>query len=139
MQRSNDQTRVEFRDVATENRFQPGFTRCTVKPVTTIATVRVPILSKIAKQLEPVTRVIVVKRSTPRSFDAKPNPILIHYASNSRERQTVITQRLPMPRRNCINIPRGVKNNLFGSVACFSFIHGRETCEPLAPKLPSLE
>src|SRR5205085_12624252 len=43
MQRSDDQSRIEFRNVATENRFEPGFAGCAIQPMATISTVGVAI------------------------------------------------------------------------------------------------
>src|SRR5438874_2036144 len=105
----------------------------------TIATVGVAIVSEIAKQLKPLARVIFIQRPTARSLDAKPDSILIHYASDACERQAVIPKRLAMPRRNCIDGTGRMSDDLLCSVTCFSFIHRRETSQPLSPKLLSFE
>src|SRR5205814_10158468 len=116
MQRGDDQSRIEFRNVATENRFEPGFAGCAIQPMPTISTVGVAILSQIAKQLKPVARVIFIERPTARSFDAKPDSVLIHHAPDARERQAVITKRLAMPRRNGIDGLRRMGDDCLCSV-----------------------
>src|SRR5438874_13442598 len=45
----DDQSRIEARNVATENRFEPSLAGRAIQPMATISTVSVAILSQIAK------------------------------------------------------------------------------------------
>src|SRR5213593_4718883 len=49
VQRSNNQSRIELRDIAAQDRFEPGLTRGAVQPVTPVATVFIAVGFQILK------------------------------------------------------------------------------------------
>src|SRR5436190_22585054 len=103
MQRRDNQTGIQFRDVATQYRLEPGFAGRAIEPVAAVPATLAAIRLQIAQQLYPIALMIFVKRTAARSFNAKPDAIALHYPAHASERQPVETQRLTVSSTNNVD------------------------------------
>src|SRR5437660_4491919 len=95
-----------------------------------VATISVAISFKIEKELGPVALVKIVQQSALRSFDTKPDSILLHHAPRARERQAMESQSVAMTRGDDIDCVGGAGDNFVRSVAGFGVIHGWKASQP---------
>src|SRR5882672_12720953 len=100
-----------------------------------IARVRVAMLCQIQQQSLPVCAVILVKQTTARTLDAKPDAIAIQHAPQAGERQTVITKRLAVTGSDHVDRVRGIGDNLLRAFRGFGFRDWRKARQTPAPKM----
>src|SRR5437588_1008476 len=139
VQRRDDQAWIQSRNVAPQNRFQPRFARSPIKPMPAIATISVAISFKIEKELSPVALVKIVQQPSLRSFDTKPDSILLHHATRARERQSMETQSVAVTRCDDVDCLRSASDNFVRSAARFGVIHRWKASQPLSPNVFSFK
>src|SRR5207302_2400736 len=108
-----------------------------MQPVPPIAEFSIAIRFQIVQKLQPISLVIFIKRSPWRSFNPEPDAIAIHHAAHARERQTVITKRLPMTRGHHIDRLGTRRYDFVDDVVTFILADRWEPVETLSPNVLS--
>src|SRR5688572_11544104 len=104
-----------------------------------IATAFMAIHLEIVKQLCPVTLMKNVELSPERTLNPKPNSLLFHHPPQTRERQPVITKRLPVPRRDHVDGVWQLRQNFVGMLHGRGFVYRRKTRQSFSPEMLPFE
>ena len=91
-----------------------------------VAAISVAIGFEIENELGPVALVKIVQQTSLRSFDAKPDSILLDHAARARKRQSMKSQSVAVTRGNDIDCRAPASDNFARSVARFGVVHRRK-------------
>src|SRR6267378_4210178 len=89
MNRSDDQTRVKFCNIAAQNRFQPRFRHRPIQSVSFVRLNSIPALCEIGIQRIPFSFGVRSKPFSLRAVDAKPDIFTFHDGAYARERKAI--------------------------------------------------
>src|SRR5213593_4817214 len=104
-----------------------------------IAAISVAIGFEIENELGPVALVKIVQQPSLRSFDAKPDSILLHHAPRARERQAMESQSVAVTRGDDVDCLAPAGDNFARSVAGFGVIHRWKASQTFSPNMLSFK
>src|SRR5688572_27773315 len=103
--------------------------------MTAIATALVAIHLEIVKQLCPVVLMKNVELPPARTLNPKPDSLLFHHTPQTRERQSVITKRLPVPRRHHVDGVWQLRQDFVCMLHWREFVYRRKARQTFSPEM----
>ena len=80
-----------------------------------------------------------VELSPARTLNPKPNALLFHHTPQTRERQSVITKRLPVPRRHHVDGVWQLRQNFVCMLHWLGFVYRRKARQSFSPEMLAFE
>src|SRR6266550_2206620 len=100
-----------------------------------IAGIRCPVFPQRSQKVDEFMLGAFIEQLAPRTFSAKPDPLLIEQATNTSERKPKVTQRFTITGMDNVHSVGRLSDNRTGPVARPGFSDWWKTCESLFPQL----
>src|SRR5439155_8021689 len=133
MQWSNNQAGIQPGDIAPQDRFQPSLAGGAIERVALIACAVAAMFDQLRQKSYPVFMSLLPQQTPARSFNAKPHSILAHHPAQSRERQTVISERFAVAGTHDVDCFGSLRHNCPRRFASLVLKDWWKTRQPFPP------